>query len=427
MSDVLGDYSPLAGLTPEEALQTQRDMYGRVLKFANSAASMPITLVAPDPRLTDMTGGPKALNYLPFTGAAEGIVGLGGALLNAGSTLGNMVTQPYGINIPKVPMGAAEHFDKTRQEIQTQIGEHTPLPKPDLTDEADRYTDLAGAIAGGIIPVAPGGFAAALPYGLRTLGGFMVPSVGHTGTNAVIATGLGGAATGLQVAKDALAQPTDKPVDFNTFLSQPDTPTPTPTPTPIQPEAFNPQTSLNAALSGETAPPGPTFSGEGTTGHTLLDALFTIGGVLTAIGAVKFMHGIKGAATDIDRAARFNDPAYAQQATDYNNAVIKRGGDISSGMEPPTPPPLPEANRFRQGTNAANTQVLNENAQMQDAIRAIAEPSAAERIAHMYGNVHTDAAHEVRVNNFNETGFHEPTGIRIPKPAELYRDIAGLK
>ena len=433
MSDLLAEYSPLTGLTPEEALQAQKDMYGRVLKGVNAAASMPATLVSPDLHLTDMTGGPEWLNHLPFAGAVEGAVGLGGAAINAGSALTNLALSRYGINIPKVPMGAAQHFEKTRGEIKDEIAAHSPFPAPDMSDEADKYTDLVGSLAGSVIPLAPGAAMTMLPRGTQSLAGFLLPATGHVGKNAAIVSGLGLAAGGGMAAQDALAKDKEEVPGFNAYLQQPDAATqapPTAPPTaPAAPAAPAPDinTQLNQALSGEGVSVGPTFAEEGYSGHSVLDALFTIGGILTAIGAAKFTHGIRGAATDADRVARFTNPEYAQKSSDYNNAVIARGGDIApTGLEPAVPPPLPEANKFRQATNAVNTQVLNENAQMQDAIRVISEPSVAERIAHQYGNVHTDAARQVRAENFFETGRDERTGMRIPSPADTFRDIAKL-
>ena len=437
MSDVLADYSQL-GLTPDEMLQANKDMYARALKGANAAISMPATMIAPDPHLTDMIGGPKVLNYIPYTGALEGAAGLGGAILNAGSDLGNLVTQRYGLTIPRVPTGAAEHFEATRSAIKDKIGEYTPLPAPDMNDVADRYTDLGGSLLGSLVPIVPGGLAAAMPRGLQTVTGFLGPTASHIPQNAAIVSGLGlVGATGL-AAKDARAESKANAVGsgFNDFLKQPDAPAPVPTspgPTATQPLAATPppvdiNTGLNAALSGQDKPPAPTFeASQGPSSDTVLDTLFTIGGVLTAVGIAKYTHSIRGAATSADRNARFTNPAYAQAAQDYNNSVIARGGSIApEGLDTATPPPLPEANKFRQATNAANTQVLDQNAQMMDAIRAIGEPSTSEKIAHMYGNTHTDASHEVRLDTFLRTGLDEKSGVRIPPPADLFRDIANL-
>jgi hypothetical protein len=382
----------------------------------------------------------------------------------------------------------SKHYEASRRAVQEKIGEHTPLPAPDPNGVFDPYVDATGAIFGGVTPVVPAkvgeAIARAAPLGFKTAAGLVLPSTHGLDTNIGIASVLGAHAVGSQAALDiadhleaqpaqvATAQPATTPAPDAATVPAPDATTtaaPDPATVPAGPNVqvaanANPNTATDVGFSGvfgnapPSAPPtrrdalglppipanDPTnlgFTGamNGQTGsavppldatgygdHTILKTAIGITGLLAGLGAVKMLHGNTRVITDAERAARFNDPAYAQAAADYNASVIKRGTNVSAGLTAPAPPPTPEHNAVRQGMNYANDKLLNSNAQMQDFIRMNAEPTEAEALAHQYGNVHNQMRLRAKLGQFLETGYDPETGVQTVAHNDVYRDIAKL-
>ena len=378
----------------------------------------------------------------------------------------------------------SKQYAESRRALQEKIGEHTPLPAPDPNGVFDPYVDALGAIAGGVTPVVPAkvgeAIARAAPLGFKTAAGLVLPSTHGLDTNIGIASVLGAHAVGSQAALDiadhleaqpaqaAQAQPATTPAPDAATVPAPDATTtaaPDPATVPAGPNVqvaanTNPNTATDVGFSGVfgNAPPptrrdalglppasvndptnlgflgamngnpgaAPALDATGYGDHTVLKTAIGITGLLVGLGAVKMLHGNTAAITDAERARRFNDPAYAQAASDYNASVIRRGSSISAGLESPAPPPTPEQGRVRQGMNYANDKVLNSNAQMQDFIRMNAEPTEAESLAHQYGNVHNQMRSRAKLGQFLETGYDPETGVQTVAHNDVYRDIAKL-
>ena len=435
--------------------------------YGNAAASMPLTLAAPDPKL------PGPLGYVPGAGAVEGALGTAGAAWQAGADLLNIdkgsLAHKWGLTVPDAPKfltGPGKRFEENRAEIQAGLDKYTGgvLKQPDVNTTEGQFTDILGSATGAGIGYLPEGIAAgitrAAPYGLKTASTFLAPAVSMTGRNAPITTGLGAASIGLEVATNpelqkaeaatndvgntqqppaapTLVQVAENKVKGYTSLS--DVPgfdsaisnlhllhaTPPPTGGRWQDQA-------NAILNGETTSGdvGPTFGQQGYSGLSMAHALgalaLTIGGI--AIG--KYTHGrLGGEITTQGRDMRFNNPDYAAQAQDYNNSVIARGGsEISpaAGQKAPVAP-LPTSNKAGSlGTTFAEGTVNDAAKIQQYAILSAENPTDGQRMAHQFGNTHDTAFMSNRLESFIETGHDADRGVQIRAPKDAFTLYAGL-
>jgi hypothetical protein len=431
---------------PEEEQQAERDATNLGLrKFFNSTGSMMPALLMPDRQLPGVAG------YIPGAGFAEGLIGMGGAMTDAAATLSNAGLGTHFGGAPDWMRAAGEHLEQTRSGVQDFIAAHTPLERTDPNDPNDRTLDIVGSTLGGIVPIVPGGAARALtslvPRGAKTIAGFIAPSTESLRANIPIATGIGLANAGLAGLGDTAHAATPQAAPSGGAIFAEDQPQPTQStdsiglasvlrPTQAQPASPNLSTDgasdigLTGVFQGMQTPPAPTFGATGYTGMTVGQALGTLAIGAIAIGAGKYFHGTSRVINDVDRTARFNNPEYAGQAADYNNERILRGGSEISpagAVTQPTPPPLPEQNKFRRATNYVNDQLLNSNAQMQDAIRMSADPTTSEALAHTFGVVHDDIRWKTKLGNFLETGRDVESGVSIPSPVKLMRDFADVK
>lgn len=427
----------------------------------NAALSMPLTMVAPDPSL------PGPLGYIPFTGAAEGAVGMlgslgkmGARLVNAGLTNAgkDSLAAKWGLHIPDPPQimtSAGEHFEQNRQAIQAGIDKYTGsvLPQPDLNTTQGNFADLVGSSAGAAIGVAPTSVLGILPRGLKTVGSVLFPTVGHTARNLPITTGLGLAQGAIEEAAAAQPQPqpttpgqetpsTDDDTNATLFGTGQAAPA-TPAPPPVAPPA--PSHDVNATLFGNLPvtnqsdpnsvlfgppPVGPTFTQQGETNTPVWAAAATLALTLAGVGAGRFTHSLGGKISSAARDARFNDPEYAARVQEYQNDVISRGPNSGTLLPPggtPTPAPTPRGNIVRRATTYVVDKSLNDAAQVQNAINlSSSDPAMAERLSAMAGNAYDPQLQHNRTTNFLDTGYDPRTGITLPAMKDLLDDRAAL-
>jgi len=429
LSGALSQDLLLKGLTPEEELAYYNAPHKLAPFSARGALSQVVTNLGPDPSL------PGPLGYIPLAGGVENLIGAAGAITNAGDDalrwglgkigLGGAIPQP-----PPFSGTSAAHADATKQQVYEQIGGTEP------TNEAEAMAKAQGEGAGMMAPLATPAAVAALPKFAQ----WILPTASHAPLNVPIGAGLATASEAVNQAEAATEQPQEaqQPAlpSFADYIKQdvqvaqnttPGVATDAPTlPTFAdyvkQPDA--PTSFVDYLRQGAKEPPGPTFDELGYSDRTLGQDLLTIGGALVGVAAAAFTHRIGAAMTDAGRTARFNDPVYAAKAQDYNNSVIARGGaDINA---PKVEPPLPQPNVLRTGTNYTNTQLLDENARMMQAIQHTADPLVGERLANMYGNIHSDAVLDEKLGAFLRTGHDPVSGLTIANPRDLDFKISKL-
>jgi hypothetical protein len=404
------------------------------------AAASAITNLAPDPSL------PGPLGYVPFAGAAERLLGFAGAVSDALDAPINYGLGKIGLGslITHAPGQTAEIANKHAEDTNEQIYKELGGPTVDPSQPGEQMAKSIGTGLGMMAPIAP---ASGAPGFLK----WLMPPVEHAPINVPVGGALGASSEAMQqglndIDKAAAAQPIpaaqpvapDQPVQVAQNVP-PGTATDAPTLPKFsdfvdQQSQSQPASFVDYLQKGNTTLPAPDFMELGAGQHSVARDLFTFASVLLGIGAAAFTHRIGAMATDAARTARFNDPTYAAQAQAYNDSVIRRGGAEISDPAAPTRAPLVEAaspvtgaNKIHQAANYANTQMLNSNAQMMDAIRMSAEPSTAERLAHMYGNTNDDGAAAIKLDNFIETGHDPVSGVQIPSPGDLFWKIGKLK
>ncbi len=428
-------------VTPEQ--EAQRRSIGAALQSVpNVIASTAITGLAPDPRL------PGVLGYLPLAGTAEGVAGAAGGLLNAGSEVVNAglkaaTPASWGLRIPGAPQwmtAAGQHFGATQSEIEGQLGDVSGglFPKPDETTLPGQIAQIGGTAIGSGVGLFPGSLALALPRGLQTVGKVLLPSLEHIGTSVPITTTLGSA----QGAADLLAAPTTAPI------APPSGDQPTSNlfggaqAAPAQPDQQQQTSSLFATTTAPAAtddgsgtglfgapPLGPTFTQQGETETPLWHSFATLGIGLAAIFAGKYTHSLGAAMDDAGRTARFNDPEYAARTQAYTNDVISRGPNSGTLLPtgPSAVPLVPQGNPLHRMLTAASDATVNNAAKVQDSLNLTAyDPSMAERMSAMAGNIYDRQYMQDLVRNFMATGHNERTGINIPSPLDLVNDWARL-
>jgi hypothetical protein len=443
------------------------------LKYANAFVSQPLSWIAPDPRLTELTGGPNFLNYVPYAGGVEQMAGLAGHVIDSLGTVRNAIT---GRNDDwKLPgmttlRAMGDHADKTREEIQRDIAAHTPLAMPDPNNETDQITDAVGSLTGMGLPTIGKGLAKvitdAAPRGTGWLAHLMTPSTENVPTQLAHSAAVAPALVGLDEAGAQLDKyNADKATAAATAATTGAPPTPTPAPeTQI---AAGPAKTATDASTGiidlsapaptqvaqptqqrQTTPPGvidlsggadqpidlsganptvPMQQGQGPGTMGLGAALATLIGIGAGVRAGRMARERNAAVTQAGRDLRMNDPAYAAAAQDNLNQQIRQGmGPITSNMNGATPAPLPEANTLRTTLNQANNAILDRTARGQEIIRNLGTPTSAEALAHEYGQLHNPGAQRVKFEAFLDTGYHPETGVQMRSPDRLNREIAGL-
>ena len=441
--------------TPEEQLAAARA--GNVLtrKYLNSFITQPLSWVAPDPRLTEITGGPKALNYVPFAGAPEQIAGLAA---NVSDALGNVRNYVTGNNTDwKVPGLATmrqmgENAAKTRAEMQAGIANVTPLEAPDPNNPVDRVADSLGSLSGlgapsassgvvrsitNLLPKAAAPIAHVLAPGtegaaerLAVTGGLAAPltamNEGAAAADEARATEANAPSTQVAEASPRVASDTRPPI-VQLGITEPKQTATQPLPVGISDAPTQADGPIDLGISDPASKQVPLQQQQGVGTIPIWGAIATLLGAGIAVRAGRAMHERNATVTDAARAERFNNPDYAAQAQDYNNERIARGGsEISSGTTTAKPPPLPEANYFRQGTNAINTALRDKNAQMQDAITTMGTPTTAENLAYRYGVVNNEMSYNTRLGSFLDTGYHVESGVQMPAMNRLLRRFESL-
>lgn len=456
-------------MAPLRDLTQQYDDYGRpiggpdadavnaasvaaVRQVANSAVSMPLALADRDPTL------PGILGYIPLTGNAESILGLGDYVARTGTRLANaalnspsMPTSKWGLNIPDLPdwtKTPGAHFEATREGIQQDVDKYTggALTAPDLTTTEGQFADIIGSSMGAGVGIAPGGLANAAPRGLKTITSLLAPSLEHAPTTVPISTAVGSAqgivdlaanasspTPGTQVADTATPPATSVPGTDAPAQTAPQLPTP-PTPPPsilFGASATPPPPDTNSVLFG-SPPPGPTFTQQGNTETPLWAAGAGLVLTLGALAAGRYTHSIGTNVLDTERTARFNDPAYAQQVQDYKDDVISRGP--GSGTLLPqgpggqsVPPPLPQGNVVQRTANYVADKTVNAVAPIQNYINLTSsDPMAAERLSAMVGNTFDTSLQQNRTANFLASGYDPVSNITVPSVQGMLDDHAGF-
>ena len=448
------------GSSPDgDIIADQKGRNEATKKLLNAMVAQAVTAAGPDPRLTDITGGSHALNYLPFTGAVEQAAGLGSGLVDAVGNLRNAYTgRNDDWHLPGVDTARklGENFNKTTDEIQGQIGQHTSLTAPDPNSEMDQIIGALGGVAGMGIPIAPSVAGKALnllPSVPRYVAKMLLPTaeapVASITHSAAIAPPLVGASVAAQAA--------DEPglPSFNDELKSKQSTTAQPLPTnqvaaatkqgvatdaPAALPSFNdawntmqqPTTkqglpSFNEAYYGQQ--PGmevPMQQGSGISTTPIWGPLVTLGTTLGLLAAGKAFHSRNLATSDAARTARFTDPDYVRQAQDWNNRQMQQNGALSQGLETAQPPPLPIDNAPNK-TNLERTEVLDKNARGEMLTRVLGDPTVADALAHEYGLVNNPLSMNDRLTAFNATGYHAETGMQMVPPDRILRNVTRLE
>ena len=467
----------LTDLPEADQIAAQKAANRQTLINLNSRLSMPITSLKPDPRLTEITGGPDALNSIPGVGLLEWPAGMAASVADALGTVRNAITgRNDDWHVPGLPtmrkMG--DNFEQTRQEVMQKVAEHTPLVAPDPNNQMDDLNDQLASLSGVGIPIAPAVVAKGiekLPVVARQLGRIVVPTtkdaLGHAAKAEVVApvlTGVNEAGATLDAASDDKATaaanaattgapPIPPPADATTMPApgiQVAAGTPK-TKTDVGQQIIDlsaPQTQARQSLPSDiidlsggsnapidlSAPNGgaavPMQQGLGVGTHGIWGALATLAGAGAMVRAGRAARERNAGVTETARAARMNDPVYAAAATDFNNkqlALQGGNGPMSSGVNDKAPEaPLPWTNQLRTSLNADNTSVMDKTARAQEIIRTLGTPSTAEALAKEYGNVHNPGASRVAFDAFLDTGYHPEAKVQIPAPNTVDKNISRL-
>ena len=443
----------------QQRLATAKHMLPGLAAVGNAATSMPITLLAPDPRLTELTGGPNLLNYVPGAGAVETGAGALAGVIDAAGVLRNTIT---GNNTDwKLPgmetlRKLGEHGAETQKEIQHGIEYGTGgLLKVPGDDAEGQFADSLGSMLG--MGLSPHSLAAAVrlavPLTAVNEGGASLDEYNQlkAETKAIgipmPQSNVVDAAEQLRLDAQSRNEPTPAPPPTQVAEAAPRVASDTRPPvTPSfadvyaaeqkqqQPTSFadtlapkQQPGSFADFLGSEQPTEVPMQQGQGVGTMGVGGALAAILGTGIAIRAGRGLRERNAGITEAQRAARINDPAYAARVTDYQNAQIAKGqGAISQGGEQAIPAPIPMANAARTGLNRANNAVLDKTARDQEIIRNVATPTNAQALAHQYGLLHDDGYNRTRFDAFLDTGYHPDTGIQVPSPDRQYRAIAKL-
>lgn len=207
------DENPQYQLTPEQRAQARASLIASLGQTPNAVASMPLAVVAPDPKL------PGPLGYVPGGGLVESLGGLAHYVGSKGADLINAAVQPgslaekWGVHVPQPPdilQKAGERFEENRGDIQTGLEKYSGgiLPKPDLTTPEGQAADSVGSAVGAGIGFAPASMLAAVPRGLKTLSSFLLAPREHMMTNIPVNVALGQA----QELSDTAFHPENKQV-----------------------------------------------------------------------------------------------------------------------------------------------------------------------------------------------------------------------
>lgn len=406
-------------------------------KLAATAASTAATNVWPDRAL------PGAYGWIPFAGAGEGLLGFVGQLAEAGRTIAQGVGKPLGIvktNLPPVPevlTKAGEHFQNTQEKLYSYI---PGAPQMDYSNPDDVMISAVGQGVGAMAPIIPSAALTRLPSVLRVPLRHMLPTTEGAPVNVPISTAYG-AAAGAQAISEAQAQdqqdqqqaqPSEGlPDDLKDSLGKLKVPFLQAPRTDSSSAAGAPQFDLSGVKFGDltAAAPRPLFHEEGSSDVSWGHVALTVAGILAAIGAARFTHGLGVHITAAERDARLNAPDYAAKSADYNNAQIaaQAGTQISNAQGTRTTAPLPRDSALHSAAVAAQTQILDANALARDYARITsADPAAYERLANQYGRVFDLGRWQSTNREFLITGRDEATKITIPSPKKLFDDIGEL-
>jgi hypothetical protein len=401
--------------------------------FGNALVAMPLTLAAPDPQL------PGPAGYIPFTGTAESLIGLGKYIYDSARTVSNATGLTNLPPAPQVMDTAARNFGENYGTVKGGVEKYTGgvLQQPDMNTPEGQFTDITGSAVGGGIGVAPAGVLRALPTGLKTLGSYLIPTVTHTPRNMAV-SGVLGTTTGLidtaaqaqteaaaqaQTTPDKNAAQTATPPALSTYSQAQSTPQPP----PVQPLSSYSGVDENKPLSSYAAPAGPTFTQQGETSVPVWAAG---AGLIISLGAIaggRYVHGIGAHMTDIARDARFNDPGYAAKAQAYNDSVKLRGNSTASITDPGIAPPVPQGNLVRRTTTYLADKTANDVASLQNMLKLSSnDPAVGDRLSSMVGNIYDTQLTQNKSANFMESGYDKITGLSIPSPIKVLKDFAGL-
>jgi hypothetical protein len=443
----------------QQKLADAKHLLPGLAPIANAAASMPITLLAPDPRLTELTGGPAALNYVPGAGAVETGAGALAGVIDAAGVLRNYFTgrnDDWKLPGMETLRKLGEHGAETQKEIQHGIEYGTGgLLKVPGDDAEGQFADSLGSMLG--MGLSPHSLATAVrlavPLTAVNEGGASLDEYNQLKAEAKAAgipmpqSNVVDPATQLQLDAQSRNEPTPAPPPTQVAEAAPRVASDTRPPvidlgltTPTAPAKTEPQAApaapIDIGLSGSSNEPidvglsdeaVPMQQGQGVGTMGVGSAFAAILGTGIAIRAGRGLRERNAGITEAQRAARINDPAYAARVADYQNAQIAKGaGAISQGGEQAIPAPIPMANAARTGLNRANNTVFDKTARDQEIIRNVATPTNAQALAHQYGLLHDDGYNRTRFDAFLDTGYHPDTGIQVPSPDRQYRAIAKL-
>lgn len=395
---------------------------------ANYLGSTALTNVVPDRALPGVAG------YVPFMGMAQMLGGTAHMLGSAAAQLGNAATDRWGLHIPDPPdilKQAGEHYGATAKRMSGHIDAATGgvLPTPDDTTVGTAAEIIGGALGGGV-GLAPARMLNVIPKiaGLRTAASVLVPTLEHTPRNMAIGGTLGTMLGGAQEAEAAMqsAPTAEPPATPASSLTDQLLPSPGKQAEPARTSTGD----LSGLLLGSPTAPGPTFTQQGNTEHSLGMAALEIVGTLGAVAAGGHMYRRGGAATAAARDARFSDPEYAAKAQAYNADVISRGPGANTVSPPsgaPVPAPVPQGSPVRRATVGTADALANDAAKIQDAIVLTSpDPSTAERLSASVGNKFDDQMQQNKLNNFLRSGFDERTNMQLPPMEHLLDDYGGL-
>jgi hypothetical protein len=338
----------------------------------------------------------------------------------------------YQTNLPAAP--GAEEMQRQYADTSRLAKELIPTDKLAENETEQRLHDYAFS-AGGMYVPGMTAMLSKLPSIVSGPAKVVVPTAEHFMTNAPISAVASGVTSAYE--KD---HPDVQTIPGLGDALSPAAPTgatpPTPTTAPPVPTdvGTQPPTSIGDALdkiiSGQAAPqPAPTFSQLGESPGTVGGWLAAAGGILLAGMAGKRMLGIGQEMSATARAARLADPAYAQKAADFQAAQIAAQGSQVSGPQfgKTVEAPIPQGNAVHTAAVAAETNVLDHTAQLQDLIKMTAQtPQAGERLAKEYGILMNDAAQQPKMRAFLNTGVDYATKLFMPAPKRLFDDIGRL-
>jgi hypothetical protein len=406
---LIGVEAPI-GLTPEESLAYQEEMRKHLNAMIPGAISSVEANVATDPRAPGM-------EHIPFAGVWEGLPALAGTAYEFAR---NKINAGLGTNLPpqwQITKDAAQHLKTTEDIYYKELG----------GEEGPAYegSRIAGSVMGNAVPILPGGLIAKLPLAARIPAQLAVPTTEGAVANLAIGSTLGAGLDALHSSNTpAFAD------QVSSLVNGPATPAPAQPQEPRPPATTGLVPGVDALVNGGQQPgmpPAPTFNEQGESGWSVGGVLGGVAAGILTLAALKYTHGLGSEITTAARDLRLRDPAYAQAAQDFNNARIAQGGQISPTEPGALNAPTPSGGAVHDAAVAAQTSVLDANAQARDYIKLTSDnPAAADKLANQVGLTLNDQAWQARLRSFLTTGIDDQTGRRVTSPKRWFDDVAAL-